>query len=143
VKLLLIEDNPADVEITRLSLEEAKLQHELHVAENGNQGMAFLNRQAPYQAAPRPDLVLLDLNLPGKDGRAVLAEIKNDEKLKDVPVVILSTSSAEADVVDAYKMHANGYLAKPTSFDAWVELFRAVRCFWFAKAQLPTRIGAR
>ena len=138
VNLLLVEDNPADVELTRLSLDKTGLPHRLHVTQDGEQALAFLRRDAPYAAAPRPHLTLLDINLPRKDGRAVLAEIKKDESLKDIPVVILTTSDSERDILAAYKMHANSYITKPTGLDRWVELFRSVQDFWFKSAKLPT-----
>ena len=137
VNVLLVEDNPADVELTRLSLEEAHVAHRLHVTQDGDQALAFLNRRAPYADAPRPDLTLLDLNLPRTDGRAVLAEIKKDESLKDIPVVVLTTSSSDRDISAAYKMHANSYITKPTGLDRWVELFRSINDFWFKTAKLP------
>ncbi|HLB76276.1 MAG TPA: response regulator [Candidatus Dormibacteraeota bacterium] len=137
VNVLLVEDNPADVELTRLSLEETRLAHKLHVTQDGDQAMAFLKRRAPYAAAPRPDLTLLDLNLPRRDGRAVLAEIKSDERLKDIPVVILTTSAAERDILHAYRMHANSYITKPLGVEDWIRLFRTLQEFWFGAVTLP------
>ena len=143
VNVLLVEDNPADVELTRLSLEETQLSHILYVTQDGDQALAFLKRHAPYAAAPRPHLTLLDLNLPRKDGRAVLEEIKKDEGLKDIPVVVLTTSNSERDILSAYKMHANSYITKPADPDQWVELFRSVHEFWFKAAELPPAVGRR
>ncbi len=137
VNVLLVEDNPADVELTRLSLEETRLAHNLHVMQNGDQALAFLNRRFPYEAAPRPDLTLLDLNLPGTDGRAVLAEIKSDEKLKDIPVVILTTSAADRDILNAYRVHANSYITKPLGVEGWIRMFRTLQEFWFGAVTLP------
>ena len=137
VNVFLVEDNPADVEMTRLSLEENHVAHRLHVAQDGDQALAYLKRRAPYADAPRPDLTLLDLNLPRTDGRAVLAAIKNDESLKEIPVVVLTTSSSDRDILAAYKMHANSYITKPTGLDRWVELFRSVNDFWFKTVKLP------
>ena len=143
VNVLLVEDNPADVELTRLSLKATELPHRLDVTQDGDQALAFLKRRAPYADAPRPDLTLLDLNLPRTDGRAVLAEIKQDESLKDIPVVVLTTSSSYRDISAAYKMHANSYITKPTGLDRWVELFRSVNDFWFKTAKLPpTAVGS-
>src|SRR2546425_12900050 len=142
VNVFLVEDTPADVPLTRLSLEEAHVAHRLHVTQDGDQALAFLNRRAPYADAPRPDLTLLDLNLPRTDGRTVLAEIKKDKSLKDIPVVVLTTSSSDRDISTAYKMHANSYITKPAGLDRWVELFRSVNDFWFKTAKLPpTAVG--
>ena len=137
VNVLLVEDNPADVALTRLSLEKNHVAHRLFVTQDGDQALAFLKRRAPYADAPRPDLTLLDLNLPRTDGRAVLAEIKKDESLKDIPVVVLTTSNSDRDILTAYKMHANSYITKPTGLDRWVELFRSVNDFWFKTVKLP------
>jgi len=139
LNLLLVEDNPADVELTRVCLEETRLAHRLHVTEDGEQALEFLNRRAAYTAAPRPDLMLLDLNLPRKDGRAVLAEVKSDERLKDIPVIVLTTSHSERDVLNAYRLHANCYITKPSGYDQWVSLFRSVHAFWFDTVRLPSR----
>ena len=143
VNVFLVEDNPADVEMTRLSLEETHVAHRLHVTRDGDEALAFLNRRDPYADAPRPDLTLLDLNLPRTDGRAVLAAIKTDESLKDIPVIVLTTSSSDRDISAAYKMHANGYITKPTGLDRWVELFRAVNDFWFKTVKLPPAAEGR
>ena len=137
VNVFLVEDNPADVALTRLSLEETHVAHRLFVTQDGDQALAFLKRRAPYADAPRPDLTLLDLNLPRTDGRALLAEIKKDESLKDIPVVVLTTSNYDRDILTAYKMHANCYITKPTGPDRWVELFRSVNNFWFKTVKLP------
>ena len=137
VNVLPVEDNPADVELTRLSLEETRLAHNLHVTLDGDQALAFLNRREPYAAVPRPDLTLLDLNLPRRDGRAVLAEIKSDERLKNIPVVILTTSAAERDILHAYRLHANSYITKPLGVDGWIRLFRTLQEFWFGAVTLP------
>jgi len=141
VNLLLVEDNPADVELTRLSLDEIQLPYRLHVAQDGDEGLAFLKRQAPHEGAPRPDLTLLDLSLPRRDGRAVLAVIKSDENLKDIPVVVLTTSSSQRDVLAAYKLHANSYITKPIGIDRWITLFRSIRDFWFKSVRLPAVEG--
>jgi len=141
VNLLLVEDNPADVELTRLSLEESQLPYRLHVAQDGDEALAFLKRQAPHEGAPRPDLTLLDLSLPRRDGRAVLAVIKSDENLKDIPVVVLTTSSSQRDVLAAYKLHANSYITKPIGIDRWITLFRSIRDFWFKSVRLPAVEG--
>lgn len=140
VEMLLVEDNPADVALAQMSLKETKLAHNLHVTRDGDAALAFLRRLPPYAAAPRPALVLLDLNLPRKDGREVLAEIKGDKELAEIPVVILTTSNADRDILHAYKMHANSYITKPTGFDKWVDSFRSFHDFWFKTAKLPSSV---
>ncbi len=135
--LLLVEDNPADVAMTKMTLEKIELPHNLHVARDGEQALEFLKRRASYSAAPRPDLTLLDLNLPGKDGREVLAEIKSDEALKDIPVVVLTTSDTDRDIVQSYRLHANSYVTKPMGIDQWLSAFQSIRDFWFQTAKLP------
>ena len=142
VNILLVDDNPADVELTRLSLEETRLAHSLHVTRDGDEALAFLNRRGPYTAAPRPDLTLLDLNLPRTDGRAVLAEIKRDANLKNIPVVVLTTSAAERDILHAYRMHANSYITKPLGVEGWIRLFRTLHDFWFDAVTLPPMVDA-
>ncbi len=137
VEILLVEDSPADVVITRDALAEARVINTIHVVEDGVEAMAFLRKQAPYGAAPRPDLILLDLNLPRKSGREVLAEIKADPSLKTIPVVVLTTSQAEEDVWKAYDLHANCYVVKPLDFAAFVHAVQSIRYFWFSVVALP------
>jgi CheY-like chemotaxis protein len=137
VDILLVEDNPADVELTRLGLEEGKLAVRLSVVMNGDDVIPFLRRQGPYAGARRPDLILLDLNLTGKDGREVLDEIKRTEDLKDIPVVVLTTSDADQDIFQAYKLHANAYMKKPVDFGQFVKLVRGTGDYWFTLVKLP------
>src|SRR5882757_8684674 len=118
IEILMVEDSPSDVLITREALKDSKLINELHVVEDGVEAMAFLRKEGQYAAMPRPDLVLLDWNLPRKTGRDVLAEVKSDEQLKLVPVVVLTSSKAEVDVLRAYGLHANAYVTKPVGFDS-------------------------
>jgi CheY-like chemotaxis protein len=133
ISILLVEDSPTDVELTREVLREAKVRSSLHVVRDGNAALAFLRGASP------PDLVLLDLNLPGKDGREVLAEIKSDEGLKHIPVVILSASSADEDVASAYANQANAYIRKPADLDGFVKCVRLLEAFWLSVVRLPPR----
>lgn len=137
IDILLVEDSPADVLITREALTEAKLLNTIHVVENGVAALEFLRRQGKYASAPRPDLILLDLNLPRKNGREVLAEIKTDADLKSIPVVVLTTSRAEEDVIKSYNLHANCYVVKPVEFDNFVKAVQSIRQFWFTVVTLP------
>jgi chemotaxis family two-component system response regulator Rcp1 len=138
VELLLVEDNPGDVELTREALEEARVRNRLSVVGDGVEALAFLRREGPYAGAPRPDLVMLDLNLPRKDGREVLAEIKQDPELRRIPVVVLTTSEAEKDVLGAYELHANAYIVKPVDLDQFLGVVRSVEGFWLAVVRLPS-----
>lgn len=137
IEVLLVEDNPGDALLTRIALEDSKVSIHLNVVEDGVEAMAFLRKQEKYKAAAHPDLVLLDLNLPKKDGREVLAEIKADQFLKRIPVVVLTTSQAEEDVVKAYNLSANCYITKPVDFDQFVRIVRSIENFWFAIVKLP------
>jgi CheY-like chemotaxis protein len=137
IEILLIEDNPGDVRLTREALRDSKLQNDLHVASDGVEGLAFLQRQGRYWNAPRPDLILLDLNLPKKDGRELLSEIKGDPDLKTIPVVILTTSSADQDILEVYKLHANCYVVKPVGLDAFMTIVKSIEAFWFTIVKLP------
>jgi CheY-like chemotaxis protein len=138
INILLVEDSPTDVLITREALESAKVMNNLQVAEDGVEALAILRRQGKHADAPRPDLILLDLNLPRKDGREVLQEIKNDESLKLIPVVVLTTSKAEEDVSKAYGHHANCYITKPVDFAEFATVVKSIERFWFAVVTLPT-----
>ncbi|HEX8551277.1 MAG TPA: response regulator [Abditibacteriaceae bacterium] len=140
IEILLVEDSPTDVLLAQEALEHAKMLNNLHVASDGIEAMEFLRREGSFADAPRPDLVLLDLNLPRKDGRQVLAEIKADENLKRLPVVILTTSKAEEDVHRAYGLHANCYICKPIDFDRFTEVVKSIEMFWFTIVALPTRL---
>ncbi len=139
INILLVEDNPADAELTRLAMEDIKMINSLHVVSDGIQAMDFLCRRGAFEKAPRPDLILLDLNLPRKDGREVLAEIKVDEKLKTIPIVILTSSSAEEDILRTYKLHANAYITKPVDLDQFVRVVRSIEEFWIAIVKLPPK----
>ncbi|MEH2438703.1 MAG: response regulator [Nostoc sp.] len=137
IEVLLVEDNPGDAQLTRIALEDSKISIHLNVVEDGVEAMAFLRKQGQYIRVAHPDIVLLDLNLPRKDGREVLAEIKADEKLKRIPVVVLTTSQAEEDILKAYNLSANCYITKPVDFDQFVKIVQSIENFWFAIVKLP------
>lgn len=137
VDILLVEDNPGDVDLARDALEDGKINNRLHVVTDGEAAMAFLRKQAQYRQAPRPDLILLDLNLPKKDGIEVLAEIKGDDSLKRIPVVILTTSQAEEDILKSYNLHANCYLTKPLHVGQFFSLVKSIESFWLSIVVLP------
>ena len=139
VEVLLVEDNEGDVRLTREAFRDADMPVRLHVASDGVEAMAFLRREGPHKNAPRPDLVLLDLNLPRMDGREVLARIKQDESLKSIPTLILTTSEAEVDVMKSYQLQANSYLTKPVYFDVFESLVKSISEFWLSKVKLPPR----
>jgi CheY-like chemotaxis protein len=139
VEILLVEDNAGDVRLAREGLRECKLLNNLSVADDGVKALAFLRRQGEYAQAPRPDLIMLDLNLPRKDGREVLKEIKEDEQLKSIPVVILTTSKAEEDIVKSYSLHANCYVTKPLAIEQFITVVQAIETFWFTIVRLPPR----
>jgi two-component system, chemotaxis family, response regulator Rcp1 len=138
-EILLVEDNPGDVELTRVALEDAKLLNTLHVVPDGVAALEFLRRQGAYADAPRPDLILLDLNLPKKDGREVLAEIKHDEALRIIPVIVLTTSKTDEDVLRSYKLNANCYVTKPVDFNGFASVVRSIQDFWFSVVVLPPK----
>jgi two-component system, chemotaxis family, response regulator Rcp1 len=138
ISILLVEDNPGDVRLTREALREGKVQSELQVARDGVEALDLLSRRGPYANAPRPDLILLDLNLPRKDGRELLAELKADETLRRIPVVVLSTSRAEEDIRRSYDLHANCYITKPVDLDRFIEVVKSIDAFWLGVAELPT-----
>jgi chemotaxis family two-component system response regulator Rcp1 len=140
-EILLVEDNPADIRLTQEVFEEIGAPHRLHVARDGEEALAMLRRQGVHANVPEPDLVLLDLNLPRKDGREVLAEIKSDPKLNHIPIVVLSTSRAERDVLACYHLHANCYLQKPVDFEAFAALIRGLQDFWFGRVSLPSKFA--
>ncbi len=137
VKVLLVEDNPGDVRLVREALRDGEIGHELSVVGDGTEALAFLRHEGCYARAPRPDLVLLDLNLPRLDGRAVLAAIKDDEALRRLPVVVLTTSSDERDIVASYGLHANAFVTKPIGLDQFIAAIHAIEEFWFKVAALP------
>ncbi len=137
IQVLLVEDDPGDVLMTREAFED-HLAHTLHVVSDGEQALAFLRQQGEYADAPRPDLVLLDLNLPRKDGREVLSEMKADPSLRLIPVVVLTTSEAEEDVLRSYQLHANAYVSKPVDFDRFVSVVRRIDDFFRTVVRLPS-----
>jgi two-component system, chemotaxis family, response regulator Rcp1 len=137
MQVLLVEDSPGDVRLTQEAFRDASPSIHLHVATDGIEAMAFLRREAPYLHAPRPDIILLDLNLPKMDGREVLAHIKEDESLKTIPTVILTTSNAEADIVKSYQLQANCYLSKPVRLDEFENLVKSINDFWLMRVKLP------
>ena len=139
VEILLVEDNPGDVRLTREAWKEARFKNRLHVAEDGVEALAFLRKEGKHAGAVRPHLILLDLNLPRKDGREVLADIKNDPALKHIPVVILTTSKAEQDILKTYDLHANCYITKPLDMDQFLRVVRSIEEFWLATVTLPPR----
>src|SRR5271156_1157067 len=137
IEVLLVEDSPGDVRLTQEAFREANGSIVLHVASDGVEAMAFLRQEGAHAKAPRPDLILLDLNLPKMDGREVLAHIKDDQSLKTIPTVILTTSDAEADIVRSYQLQANCYLSKPVQLDAFESLVGSINDFWLTKVKLP------
>jgi len=139
IEILLVEDNPGDVDLTREMVESSKVRNVIRNVTDGVEALAYLRRQKPYNKAPRPDLILLDLNLPKKDGRAVLSEIKEDNQLKDIPVVVLTTSEAESDVLRSYQLHANCYISKPVDLAKFTAIIRSIEDFWLTVVKLPRR----
>ncbi len=137
IEVLLVEDDPGDVLLTTEAFEHNKVQNFLHVVEDGEKAMAFLRREGEYAGKPRPDLVLLDLNLPRKDGREVLSEIKDDEELRSIPVVVLTTSEADEDILRSYRLHANAYVTKPVDFERFVSVVRQIDDFFVSVVKLP------
>ena len=137
VQILLIEDSAGDISLTREALLDAKVRNELNVVSDGVEAMAYLRGEGEYAGMPRPDLVLLDLNLPRKDGREVLTEMKEDESLKDIPVVVLTTSSATSDIVRSYKLHANAFVTKPVEFNDFLLAVHGIEEFWLEIVRLP------
>jgi two-component system, chemotaxis family, response regulator Rcp1 len=142
IEVLLVEDSPGDVRLTREALKDAKVHISLHVASDGIEAMAFLECEGPHVNAPRPDLILLDLNLPRKDGRQVLKEIKESPTLRSIPVVILTTSSSEADVLQSYQLHANCYISKPVDLDGFLKVVQSIDNFWLSVVKLPHGAGS-
>ncbi|KAF3891198.1 MULTISPECIES: response regulator [Nostocales] len=137
IEVLLVEDNPGDVQLTQIALEDSKISVNLNVARDGVEAMAFLRKEGQYKIVPTPDIILLDLNLPRKDGREVLAEIKEDRILRRIPVVVLTTSGSEEDVLRAYNLCANCYITKPVDFDQFVKIVHSIESFWFTVVKLP------
>jgi chemotaxis family two-component system response regulator Rcp1 len=138
IEILLVEDSPGDIRLTQEVLKEGKVNNRLNVVEDGVQALAFLRKEAPFTQVPTPDLILLDLNLPKKGGQEVLASIKANEQLKRIPVVVLTTSRAEADIIRAYDLHANCYIAKPIDLDQFIRVIKSIEEFWLTIVKLPT-----
>ncbi len=138
ITILLVEDEPGDAYLTTEALKSAKILNRVHLVEDGVEAMAFLRREAPYANAPRPDLILLDLNLPRKDGRQVLAEIKSDPALGVIPVVVLTTSSADEDILQSYNLRANCYITKPVDLEQFMRVIKTMQEFWLTIVKLPT-----
>ncbi len=137
IEILLVEDNPGDVRLTKEALKEGKVYSNLHTCKDGVEAMEFLRRQGRFKDAPRPDIILLDLNLPKKDGREVLAVIKKTDQLKHIPVVVLTTSKAEEDVLRSYELHANCYVTKPVDLDKFITVVQSIDRFWLTVVTLP------
>ncbi len=137
VNILLVEDNPGDVRLTKEALKESKMRNHLSVVEDGVEALAYLRKEGKYAAAAHPDIILLDLNLPKKDGREVLAEVKADDKLKHIPVVVLTSSKAEQDILRAYNLHANCYVTKPVDLEQFITVVKSIEDFWFVVVKLP------
>jgi CheY-like chemotaxis protein len=142
IEILLVEDSLADVRLTEEAFRDAKVLNHMSVVTDGTEAMQFLRREGPHAAAPRPDLILLDLNLPRKDGREVLKEIKDDPNLRRIPVVVLTTSRAEEDVLKAYNLHANCYITKPVDFTQFISVVRSIEGFWLSVVKLPGNGGS-
>ncbi|MDS0473837.1 response regulator [Natrinema sp. 1APR25-10V2] len=142
-QILLVEDNPGDVRLTKEAFKQGRIENDLHVVSDGIEALDFLTQRGDYADAPRPDLILLDLNLPGKDGEDVLEELKDDPALRSIPVIVLTSSRAEEDVVKSYELHANAYLTKPVDPDEFIETVRAFEKFWFSVVRLPPEVDNR
>ena len=137
IEILLVEDSPGDARLAQEALRDAKVRNELHWVQDGVEAMAFLGREGEYSEVPRPDVILLDLNLPKKDGREVLADIKSDESLRRIPVVILTVSADEQDILDTYDNHANCYITKPLDLGQFIEVVKSIEEFWLTIVKLP------
>jgi CheY-like chemotaxis protein len=140
IEILLVEDNPADVRLTQEVFKDCRILNNLHIAKDGIEAMDFLTRKGDFKDKPMPDLVLLDLNLPKKDGREVLADMKNDPELKKIPVIVLTTSEAEQDIVRSYNLGANCYITKPVDLNQFIRVVHGIEDFWLTIVKLPTRI---
>ena len=138
VDILLVEDNPGDVRLTKEAFKEARIPIVMNVAMDGEEAMAYLNRQPPFENASRPDFILLDLNIPKRDGREVLEMIKNDKSLRNIPVVVLTTSNAEQDIAKTYSLNVNAYINKPVDFDRFFEIVQKIEDFWLMTVALPS-----
>jgi CheY-like chemotaxis protein len=140
IEILLVEDNPGDARLTREALAHSKVRNHLHCARDGEEAMRFLRREGPHGAAPMPDLVLLDLNLPRRDGREVLEDIKQDPRLKHIPVVVLTSSQAEEDILRSYRLHANCFITKPVDLEQLTKVVQGIEQFWFTLVKLPPEV---
>ena len=140
-QILLVEDSPADIRLTQEALRDAKVLNRLHIARDGVEALAFLRREEPFPDAPRPDLVILDLNIPRLNGKEVLAAMRADTAMRSIPVAVLTTSSQEADIVDAYQLGANCYLTKPIDLDQFVRVVQTMEEFWLGIVTLPPRLA--
>ncbi|ELY93548.1 response regulator receiver protein [Natrialba chahannaoensis JCM 10990] len=136
-QILLVEDNPGDVRLTKEAFKQGRIENDLHVVSDGTEALEFLHQRNDYEDVPRPDLILLDLNLPRTDGEEVLEELKGDSELRSIPVIVLTSSRAEEDVAKSYELHANAYLTKPVDPDEFIETVRAFEKFWFSVVRLP------
>ena len=141
INILLAEDNPADVRLTQEAFKDGKISNNLYVVKDGIEAMAFLRKEDKYDKMPYPDLFLLDLNMPRMDGREVLKEVKSDPKLKQIPIIILTTSEAESDVIKSYELHANCYITKPVDFEKFITVVKQIEEFWFSIVRLPPQEG--
>jgi Response regulator containing a CheY-like receiver domain and an HTH DNA-binding domain len=139
IEILLVEDSRGDIGLIEEVFEEAKIRNNLHIAEDGEEAILFLNKQGQFLEAPRPDIILLDLNLPKKDGREVLQEVKEDDNLRNIPIVVLTTSKAEEDILKSYNLHANAYIAKPVDFDQFIKVIKSIEDFWLQVVKLPPK----
>jgi CheY-like chemotaxis protein len=139
IEVLLVEDDPGDVLMTREAFEEHKVRNNLNVVSDGADALAFVRREGEFSDAPRPDLILLDLNLPKRDGREVLSEIKSDPDLREIPIVVLTTSAAEADILSSYRLHANAYVTKPVDFERFISVVKQIDEFFISLVKLPPR----
>jgi two-component system, chemotaxis family, response regulator Rcp1 len=139
IEILMIEDSPEDVELTEEALKDAKVRNNLHIARDGVEGLAFLKREGQFADRPRPDLILLDLNMPRMDGRELLEKIKVEGDLKQIPTVVLTTSEAEEDILRSYQLHANCYITKPVDFEQFLKIVRSIEDFWFTVVKLPEK----
>lgn len=137
IDILLVEDNPGDARLTEEALKEGKVLNNLYIARDGFEALKFLKREEPFADAPRPDIILLDLNMPRMDGRELLARIKNEPGLKRIPIVVLTTSKAEEDIIRSYDLHANCYVTKPVDLDQFIKVVQSVKDFWFTVVRLP------
>ena len=141
IEILLVEDNPADVRLTQEALKEGRVLNRLHVVNDGEAAMDFLRHKGPFANSPSPDVILLDLNLPRKDGREVLQDVKNDPQLRRIPVIVLTTSDAETDILKTYDLHANCYVTKPVDLDHFLSVMQSIQDFWLSIVKLPPKPG--